>query len=489
MLPEAYAYLARWKGLLLFAIRQQSLAMRPAEEERVYGDAVWQIEALREQLVAWQQRATTDDEAAWLAEQQALVARKNALERDLLRSMTLSAEADPLPHPDRLVEQLAPDEALLDVYRYYDYSDEREHYAALVVTGQEPPVLLHLGDAAALDRHLMTWRAEVLAQRDDADAWTTLTEALWGPAREALPTAVRKLWVSPDGALGRLPWSRFADDENREPLLIAQVDAPRELAGLLTQPPTSEIATGGSQDRVLLVGDVDFGEGTTPFAPLPGTAREVAALEALARREGVRPVVLVGDAPDKIALNDRLDAYPYVHLATHGSFWASAASLSESRAEARSGSLGGAAEAEAGALPDTATRLPLLESGLAVVNANAGANGLFTAEELIGLDLSEVEVMVLSACDTGRGAEVAGQGVLGLRAALATAGVRTLLLSLWPVPDASTALLMERFYEGLWSDGLAPAKALRQAQSSLRADPRYAAPVHWAAWVLAGEGW
>ena len=96
--------------------------------------------------------------------------------------------------------------------------------------------------------------------------------------------------------------------------------------------------------------------------------------------------------------------------------------------------------------------------------------------------------MALSACDTGRGATVSGQGVLGLRAALAASGARALLLSLWPVDDAATALLMEAFYAGLWERDLAPARALRNAQKAVR-EAGYTEPVYWAAWVLDGEAW
>jgi CHAT domain-containing protein len=82
---------------------------------------------------------------------------------------------------------------------------------------------------------------------------------------------------------------------------------------------------------------------------------------------------------------------------------------------------------------------------------------------------------------------VTGQGVLGLQASLTAAGARGLLMSLWKVPDASTAALMEQFYRGLWEGDLAPAAALRQAQAAVRATPGWGAPVHWAAWVLSGD--
>jgi hypothetical protein len=120
---------------------------------------------------------------------------------------------------------------------------------------------------------------------------------------------------------------------------------------------------------------------------------------------------------------------------------------------------------------------PLLRSGLALAAANralvgggpdAGEDGLLTAEEVAGLELSGTELVVLSACDTGLGEIRTGEGVFGLRRAFFMAGARTLVLSLWKVSDVATTILMERFYENLTARGLGRSAALREAQRALR---------------------
>jgi CHAT domain-containing protein/tetratricopeptide (TPR) repeat protein len=120
---------------------------------------------------------------------------------------------------------------------------------------------------------------------------------------------------------------------------------------------------------------------------------------------------------------------------------------------------------------------PLLRSGLALAAANlglvgggpdAGEDGLLTAEEVAGLELSGTELVVLSACDTGLGEIRTGEGVFGLRRAFFMAGARTLVLSLWKVSDLATTVLMERFYENLTGRGLGRSAALREAQLALR---------------------
>jgi CHAT domain-containing protein len=107
---------------------------------------------------------------------------------------------------------------------------------------------------------------------------------------------------------------------------------------------------------------------------------------------------------------------------------------------------------------------PMLRSGLALAGANTflrGAtpppeaeDGLLTAEDVAGLDLLDTELVVLSACDTGLGAVHVGEGVFGLRRAFIVAGAKTLVMSLWKVPDLATAFLMDRFYDNLLTRGL-----------------------------------
>src|SRR5262249_12352118 len=144
---------------------------------------------------------------------------------------------------------------------------------------------------------------------------------------------------------------------------------------------------------------------------------------------------------------------------------------------------------------------PRLRSGLALAGANrrqeraaAGASdGLLTALEAENLDLWGTELVVLSACETGLGQVRGGEGVLGLRRALQLAGARTVVASLWKVPDAETERLMTGFLRR-WLAGQGGAEALRSAQldmiRALRASPdarrRLAPPVYWAGFVCHG---
>ncbi|NES86989.1 MAG: CHAT domain-containing protein, partial [Moorea sp. SIO2B7] len=109
-------------------------------------------------------------------------------------------------------------------------------------------------------------------------------------------------------------------------------------------------------------------------------------------------------------------------------------------------------------------------------------DGLLTANEIFDLKL-KAELVVLSACDTGRG-ELTGDGVIGLSRALIQAGVPSIIVSLWAVDDASTAYLMQQVYQK-WEKTGDKAKALREAM--LATKEQYRNPVYWAAFTLIGE--
>ena len=112
---------------------------------------------------------------------------------------------------------------------------------------------------------------------------------------------------------------------------------------------------------------------------------------------------------------------------------------------------------------------PGLLSGLVLAGANQPTepdrdDGILTAIEVASLDLTNVDLAVLSACETGLGEVAGGEGILGLQRAFQTAGARSVVAGLWKVPDRATQMLMTRFYENLWDKKMSKLEALRQAQ-------------------------
>ena len=227
------------------------------------------------------------------------------------------------------------------------------------------------------------------------------------------------------------------------------------------------------------------------FDRLPGTRAEG---EAIGLFLGVRPEL------DAMALEGRLKTScrspRILHIATHGYFLPD--QERDLNHEGRGlefgfGGFGGEREGPS-RLSGPMMENPMLRSGLALAGANTWLNGgtppesaedgLLTAEDVTGLDLLSTELVVLSACETGLGQVQIGEGVFGLRRAFVLAGAKTLVMSLWKVPDKQTQELMVDFYQRLMA-GEGRAEALRQAQLALKA--KYPEPFYWGAFICQGD--
>lgn len=194
---------------------------------------------------------------------------------------------------------------------------------------------------------------------------------------------------------------------------------------------------------------------TGALARLPFSAQEAEAIASLVP-ENERFVAVGLQASRETLFGLSLRDYRLIHFATHGVI---------------------------------DTRYPDL-SGLALSGFDAdGApkSGLLGLPDIYSLDLN-ADLVVLSACETALGRDIRGEGLLGLTQGFLYAGAKGVVASLWPVADRATAELMRRFYDHMLRDGLRPADALRRAQLSIAADPRWRGnPYYWSAFVLLGN--
>jgi CHAT domain-containing protein len=194
--------------------------------------------------------------------------------------------------------------------------------------------------------------------------------------------------------------------------------------------------------------------GLRQLLPLPYARLEAQAIQAFA--PPARRFVAVGaDASLALVTRGALALYQILHFASHALIHPSAPEL----------------------------------SGIVLAAPDAAGHprpGFLQSFEISELHLA-AELVVLSACRTGLGPEVHGEGLLGLTQSFFQAGATRIVVSLWDVDDRATAVLMERFYTELLLHHQPPAAALRTAQLALRADPRFAAPYYWAGFELQGD--
>lgn len=219
----------------------------------------------------------------------------------------------------------------------------------------------------------------------------------------------------------------------------------------------------------------------TAWAFLPNSAREIQYISALFRTQ-LLPYDTLGEYAATEESFKQLGVHQpspgLIHLSTHGYFFPDPSSKSSN---------------PAGDDPAFVnSKHPLIRSGLILAGANRAwlgdgtvlgrEDGILTAYEISQLDLSETELAVLSACETGLGDIVGNEGVYGLQRAFRIAGVKNVLMSLWQVPDYPTQELMTLFYKKWIGDKLPIHQALKAAQKAMR-DKGYE-PYQWAGWVL-----
>ena len=113
-------------------------------------------------------------------------------------------------------------------------------------------------------------------------------------------------------------------------------------------------------------------------------------------------------------------------------------------------------------------------------------DGFLQLQDIYNLNLP-ADLVVLSACETGLGKEIRGEGLIGLTRGFMYAGAGRVIASLWKVDDVATAELMKRLYRGMLTEGLPPAAALRQSQIEMWKQQRWNSPYYWAAFVIQGE--
>jgi len=201
---------------------------------------------------------------------------------------------------------------------------------------------------------------------------------------------------------------------------------------------------------------------------LPNTVGEATGVGAAALRQKLTVTPLREDKATTEAVLAALPKAKYAHFATHG-FFADESFRSVFQLDPKDYEKTGSGERKG-----KAALSPLVMTGLVFAGANnpkTPGRGIVTGEALIDLDLSGLELAVLSACETGLGDVAGGEGTFGLQRAFHMAGTRDVVVSLWKVPDQSTAALMALFYRNLWTLNLSPIESLRQAQLEIHRNP------------------
>jgi len=484
----------RRKGRVLDGMAMSRAALRDANspDEQILMN---QIVALQRRIVALIIRGpegrTPDEHRAMIreldAQKQMLEAQESRLsQRRLLQDnpVTIEEVAAALPKESALVEV-----ALMSPRSETGSS----RYIAWVVFPKGDVRFVDIGDAAAINAIVeKARRAFADVEADPKPLARKLDEAILRPIREVLGKT-QWLFVSPDGDLNLVPLGALLDERDhylldtysftyltsgRDLLLGQTIDTPQEAgvaAVFFGNPDFGEKKLGRrrfaqreSDAPVRGARAVDLTR--VKFVPLEGTAAEVDAIQKNIRGAQVFLGDKATEAEVKAVKHPRI-----LHLATHGFFLPDKPSATN-------------ADEDAAAFR---TDNPLVRAGLALAGANhlrsGEEDGVLTAFEAAGLDLYGTKLVVLSACETGVGEARSGEGVYGLRRALAMAGAETTVMSLWQVDDVATRALMTGYYDRL-AQGGGRAESMRQASLAIKARPNYEHPFYWASFIVSGDG-
>jgi len=449
-----------------------------------------------------------------------LEVKANDFEKDLARTVAGWSQANKQVTWQEVQAALKPGEVAVEFvsYRFYQkkLTDSTMYAALILLPGTDSPQFIPLfeeREIAALFKNKGARKSDYVNTLYTNSAQTTggqknLYQAIWQPLETALAGA-KTVYFSPAGLLHRINFNAISGQDGKplaDRIRLVQLSSTRQIA--LPQPLANAAASpdamlfGGidyepdslnkspaliPQDYAHTREDIDFEDADSTlrggtWGYLPWTEKEVNSLQGILKQAGLKPILNKGaDGSEEVFKSiGAAGASPRVlHLATHGYFFPDPKRLPQ--------------QAATGASAFKGAEHPMIRSGLILAGGNYAwktgkpfrpdrEDGVVTAYEISQMNLSNTELVVLSACETGLGDIEGNEGVYGLQRALKIAGAKYVVMSLWQVPDAQTQELMTVFYTNWLSRKMPIPEAFDAAQKTMR--EKYEHPFFWAGFIL-----
>lgn len=508
LIRESYNNALFFKGFLLENCRYlaRSVAMTDSATIGIYDH--WQ--SCRRRLAQEYVKPIKDRDDVTALENEA-----ETLEKSMLRNMPAMRDFSRVPQWQEVQSHLPAKSAAIEFIHYRLHrsllSDTIFYAAIVLLPGDGSPHFVPL----CIERDLI----DNLSKNKDVSYWTggksSLYNLIWAPLEKWLRD-VETVYYAPDGLICNINPDAIALDQSGNKTLIDQLrlvrlGSTRQLAvtaattvpvsneallfgGIRYEPKSNDIQQQNKINGLVFRGEnpefipVDFEDSTHQIADLPflpGTLKEVKFIENQLRKSFTTNIFTGFSASEEAfkfkTISGKLSPR-VIHIATHG--------FSSVTTESNFGNSGITPNSE------RAMRLekhPFLQSGLYFAGANHARkmrqpieegmeDGVLTAFEVSTLSLQNTELVVLSACKSGLGAQYGRDGLYGLQRAFKIAGVKYLILSLWQVPDEATEELMSAFYANWLNKKMDIPAAFRQAQLALK--KKYKDPEMWAGFVL-----
>ena len=422
----------------------------------------------------------------------------NRLELNLLKHVNnrINHTQIKMPTWDDIKTVLKPDELAIEFTDYQDKNGKVIYLASIVASDYNYPFTVTLFEESELDSIANIYQS--------SEAY----KLLWKPL-EPYFTGKERIYFSPTRKLHQIGIEYFAlpQDSNRiisDDYSLYRLSSTRELisrkkdtsdfqnailyGGIKYELNEEELAQKDEAARGLnLVNDKIDTEGIDDsfragLTYLPGTKQEVQEISAILKGKAIEVTSTYDEQATEASIKMLSGRdVSILHIATHGFYM-------KRTGRTRLGRLLAAQDSRSTFEEQSLNRSGLMFAGAAnSVNgevSSSGDDGILTAKEISRLDFTSINMVVLSACETGLG-DLNSEGVFGLQRGFKRAGAKSIVMSLWKVDDEATQILMTEFYRNLTA-GKSERESFENAQFYLRTteNGRFSNPVYWASFVI-----
>ncbi|MBK9109547.1 MAG: CHAT domain-containing protein [Saprospiraceae bacterium] len=449
--------------------------------------------------------------------------KANEIEKKLIRDQHGFLQLDQIVNYQDILGKIGKDEVVVEFLDFnrneIDSLKEKVYSVLLLRGGWAKPVFVYLCSERSLDSVLNDPVGRVSGQKFYRDMYSissdqkdeninnALLKLIWKPMSQYME-GIKKIYYSASGIMHRVNLSAIPLTGNQtlgEKIQIVSLSSSKQLFQSQSYLPQNNnaILFGGihySQDSTdldtfSLVStrshdgvDNQSNDNTLPndyWKMLPWTIKEISAIGNLLESSSIHVKLITGKSATEDAFKkiENLKSSPRIlHIATHGYFFP------DPNKEVDNSQLAVSGEEPVFKISEH----PMLRSGLILAGGNAGwkgqqtlegrEDGVLTAYEISQMNLSNTELVVLSACETGLGDIKGNEGVYGLQRAFKIAGAKYLMMSLWQVPDRETKEFMVSFYKNWLTKKKSIPEAFRMTQKEMR--ERFINPYAWAGFVL-----
>ncbi len=383
-------------------------------------------------------------------------------------------------------------------FRGNSWTDSILYIAVILRKDSEYPMLINLFEQKQLISLLGDFEGSSFDFINDvygvlnnkSDKANSLYGLIWKPLEQYLD-GIKSVYISPAGLLHKISFYALRNNEN---IFLCDIHNINVQSGL------GNISKTSSDNQFKIKSASLFGGVNYSLTPkdsdawkfLPGTLTEIQKIKEMLKKTKVSTNVFSGDNASEENLKSIAEKSELLHIATHGYFFPDpedvARKMKDVIFEGEVDFRGASSNSGASGFKDNPK--PLMRSGLLLAGANNAwtsdendgkqDDGVLTAEEVAYLNLFNTKLVVLSACETGLGDIKGSEGVYGLQRAFKMAGAKTLIMSLWQVPDKETVEFMEIFYSKLFKSKDVK-KSFFETQQIMKG--KYD-PFFWAAFVL-----